>query len=97
MPQSVHMRLSPAVGAMLAGLALMGQAPAALVTTDTPDYCVQLRTLVGQEVHAAPVTPPPEVQLLSDEGQHMCDQGKVRGGIARLRRALVLMHQMQAK
>ena len=35
--------------------------------------------------------PPQEVTFLSSEGQRMCDQGQTRGGILRLRRALVLM------
>lgn len=74
-----------------------GQMAPAQITTDTPDYCVQLQEQVGREVRAALSPPPPDVRLLSDEGQHMCDRGQVRGGIARLRRALVLMHQLETR
>jgi hypothetical protein len=45
-------------------------------------------------VRVAETPPPEEVTSLSSEGQRMCDQGKTRGGILRLRRALLLMtHQ----
>ena len=45
-------------------------------------------------VRVAEAPPPQEVMALSTEGQRMCDQGLTRGGILRLRRALMLMlHQ----
>jgi len=49
----------------------------------------------GREmVRVASSPPPQEVTFLSSEGQRMCDQGQTRGGILRLRRALMLMsHQ----
>jgi len=74
-----------------------GQMAPAQITTDTPAYCVQLQQQVGREVRAAAAPPPADVRLLSDEGQHLCDRGEVRGGIARLRRALVLMHQLDTQ
>ncbi|MBV9735215.1 MAG: hypothetical protein JO209_04850 [Acidisphaera sp.] len=96
--------MRPVLSASVAALALFlavggagGQMAPAQITTDTPDYCVQLHEQVGREVRAAPLPPPPDVGLLSDQGQHMCDQGQVRGGIARLRRALVLMHQVEPR
>jgi hypothetical protein len=61
------------------------------VTSDTPAYCLQLLDRVSQMVRAAGTPPPQEVGYLSSEGQRMCDQGQTRGGILRLRRALVLM------
>jgi hypothetical protein len=33
-----------------------------------------------------------EVAMLSTEGRRMCDKGLVLGGIARLRRAWMLLH-----
>ena len=33
-----------------------------------------------------------DVQRLLAEGREMCDRGKTRGGIRRLRHALVLLH-----
>jgi hypothetical protein len=44
-------------------------------------------------VRVASSPPPQEVTFLSSEGQRMCDQGQTRGGILRLRRALMLMMQ----
>jgi hypothetical protein len=77
------------------GLAIMpapaaGQSTPELVTTDTPQYCLQLLDRVSELVRID-AHPPEEVTSLSAEGQRMCDQGQTRGGIMRLRRALVLL------
>lgn len=61
-----------------------------LVTTDTPQYCLHLLDQVSELMRIAPA-PPPEVTALSTEGQRMCGQGQTRGGIMRLRQALVLL------
>ncbi len=47
-------------------------------------------------VRVAEAPPPQEVMVLSSEGQRMCDQGLTRGGILRLRRALVLLLHREA-
>jgi len=60
------------------------------VMSDTPEYCWHLAAEVAEARRAAPSTPPP-VRVLADEGQRMCDSGMVRGGILRLRRALMLL------
>jgi len=65
--------------------------PAAHVTTDTPEYCLHLLDRVSSMVNVAAVPPPSEVTDLTTEGQRMCDHGQLRGGIARLRRALLLL------
>ncbi|MFL5254059.1 MAG: hypothetical protein ACJ8AI_14405 [Rhodopila sp.] len=65
------------------------------VTTDTAVYCQHLSDQVGQRVHAMQ-SPPPEVIRLSDEGERLCDEGQVRGGIMRLRRAWLLMAHPEA-
>ena len=91
-------------GATCIGLAAMlfGTSPVAgqpqpqpqTVTSDTPEYCLHLFDQVSEMVRGAGSPPPQEVTSLSTEGQKMCDQGLTRGGIMRLRRALVLMmHQ----
>ncbi len=69
-----------------------GQSTPAQVTTDTPQYCLQLLDRVSELVRIN-THPPQEVTNLSTEGQRMCDQGQTRGGIMRLRRALVLLRQ----
>jgi hypothetical protein len=67
------------------------------VTSDTPEYCFRLFDRVSEMVRGARVPPPQEVTFLSSEGQRMCDQGQTRGGILRLRRALMMMmHQADA-
>ena len=80
---------------MLAGATpVAGQPPPQRVTSDTPEYCLQLLDRVSELVRVASSPPPQEVTSLSSEGQRMCDQGQTRGGILRLRRALMLMsHQ----
>lgn len=72
-------------------LPVSGQPPAQQVTSDTPEYCLQLLDRVSELVRVADEPPPQEVTSLSSEGQKMCDQGQTRGGILRLRRALLLM------
>jgi len=64
------------------------------VMTDTPEYCWHL----ANEVAATPRELrllPPEVRMLALEGQRMCDHGLIRGGILRLRRALLLLRSGQ--
>jgi hypothetical protein len=68
--------------------------PPQQITSDTPAYCLQLLDRVSGMVRSAGTPPPQEVGYLSSEGRRMCDQGQTRGGILRLRRALMLMmHQ----
>jgi hypothetical protein len=61
------------------------------VLSDTEAYCDQLqaRAVTCLARH-------PELQRLVDEGRQMCDHGQIRGGIARLRRALNLAAHPQA-
>ncbi len=56
------------------------------LTTDTPAYCAQLARQVAE--HHSPLL---DVQRLLAEGREMCEQGQIRGGIRRLRRALVML------
>ena len=82
------------IGAAAIWLGVMtveAQSPPQQVTSDTPEYCLHLLDRVSELVRGAPAPPPQEVTFLSSEGQRMCDQGQTRGGILRLRRALVLM------
>ncbi len=79
---------------LLGPSAASGQAPrsnAEEVTTDTPQYCLHLLDMVSEMVRRSVQPPPHEVTDLSAEGQRMCDHGQTRGGILRLRRALLLM------
>jgi hypothetical protein len=64
-----------------------------VVTTDTPEYCQKLFDRIGQAIHAAAMPPPVAVASLSTEGERMCDDGLTRGGILRLRRALLILEQ----
>jgi hypothetical protein len=64
------------------------------VMSDTPEYCWHL----ANEVAAAQRETrnlPPDVRFLAVEGQRMCDRGLIRGGILRLRRALLLLRAGQ--
>ena len=80
------------LAAMVFGaMPVSGQSPVQEVTSDTPEYCLQLLDRVSELVRVADAPPPQEVTSLSSEGQKMCDQGQTRGGILRLRRALLLM------
>jgi hypothetical protein len=73
--------LSPAVGE---------SPPPEQVTSDTPAYCQQLAQRLDR-LRNGVANPPQAVNDLSAEGKHMCDQGLTRGGILRLRSAIVLL------
>ncbi len=60
------------------------------VTTDTPQYCDTLADQVAQASRAHPAAVA-EARSLAAEGQRMCDEGLIRGGLARLRRALLML------
>src|SRR5215472_14182053 len=93
------MRIIGAAGlaGWLGAAPVTGEAPPQEVTTDTPAYCLRLLDQVGELVRNTASPPPQEVTFLSSEGQRMCDQGQTRGGIMRLRRALLLMHQREGR
>ncbi len=79
--------------------------PPLRVTTDTPEYCSLLAQRIDhdQQARRQPARPenPPvvgnadQVVMLSSEGRKMCEQGLVVGGIARLRRAWMILHPPQ--
>jgi hypothetical protein len=69
-----------------------GQAPPEKVTSDTLTYCLQLASRLDQ-LKSSSVNPPEEINNLGVAGKDMCERGSVRGGILRLRSAIVqLMH-----
>jgi len=78
--------------------AQMAPSGPARVTTDTPEYCATLAHRVdhARQVQGELAPPAPahgdEVAMLAGEGRRMCEQGLVVGGIARLRRAWMLLH-----
>lgn len=65
------------------------------VITDSSDYCRQLRLMVEEVVRQTAAAPPWGVAMLTEEGGRMCDRGLVRGGIVRLRRALMMLRATQ--
>lgn len=88
-----HLRFGALVFWIAAGLScsVVRAEDPARVTTDTAEYCEQLRGAVGARLHVLP-NPPVEALALYDEGGGMCAAGHVRGGIARLRRAMRVLH-----
>ena len=87
--------LVPAFALGLAGRPVFAQGTPMEVTTDTVEYCFHLFDQVSDLLHAARRPPPREVTDLTTEGQRMCDHGQTRGGIIRLRRALMLIRQTE--
>ena len=73
-------------------LSLLPVEDATRVTTDTPDYCNQLYSQASAEAQKTPAALTSQVDSLVERGQKMCQAGQIRGGIIRLRRALMLMH-----
>ena len=71
----------------LSGRVLADEPPSFALTSDTPAYCATLVRQVAER-HSQSL----DVQRLLAEGREMCENGEVRGGIRRLRRALVMLH-----
>ncbi len=71
------------------------QQGALTVTTDTTAYCDDLADRIAAEQRAHPAAAVPEVRALAEEGQHMCDSGLIRGGLTRLRRALLMLESQK--
>ncbi len=84
--------MKPWASLVLAVLAtdVQAQEPSPItVTTDTPQYCAQLVQQITQRHSSLP-----DVARLLSEGRELCEQGEVRTGLRRLRRAeIILNHQ----
>jgi hypothetical protein len=79
-----------AVSPVRAGSDQIEPAPMPL-TTDTAEYCRELSRYLDEHTRHATPPPPPTVMALSTEGRQYCAIGLVRGGIARLRRAIWIL------
>ena len=64
-----------------------------IVTSDTPEYCLHLLDRVSELVRISTSPVPREVTDLTTEGHRMCSHGQTRGGIMRLRSALMIMEK----
>jgi hypothetical protein len=64
-----------------------------VVTSDTPEYCLQLLDRISEMVRLAAAPVPREVTDLTTEGHRMCAHGQTRSGIMRLRSALMIMEK----
>lgn len=84
--------LLPDVG-MGASEAPSGDPPVRL-TSDTAEYCQDLETRLNVTLRRLP-TPPPLAVTLSAEGGDLCARGLVRGGITRLRQAMLIVRQSE--
>jgi hypothetical protein len=95
LPRKPYLLLAGAVLVALVLLALSQSGPPSvagpmMVTTDTPAYCNDLAAQVAAAQRAHPAAQP-EAARLAREGRQMCDNGLIRGGLLRLRRALLLL------
>lgn len=66
------------------------------VTTDTQEYCEALAERVERAEHVRQPRPAQgdeleQVKELASEGHQMCIAGRIRSGLVRLRRALLLL------
>ena len=66
-----------------------GQSRDPIITSDTTAYCGVLRNRITGLTRGGAVSN--EAVILSAEGKRMCEQGQIRGGIMRLRRAIAIM------
>ena len=57
------------------------------ITTDTPEYCLSLAEHMREKGEM-----PEHALRLWQRGRAMCLQGHIRGGLARLRRANLVIH-----
>jgi hypothetical protein len=57
------------------------------IDSDTADYCQDLLRIIDSHERRLP-----EVDRLAEEGREMCARGEIRGGILRLRSAVLLIN-----
>jgi hypothetical protein len=67
--------------------------PPMQITTDTPEYCQKLLSRITDLIRLATAPVPHQATDLTAEGRRMCDHGQTRGGIMRLRSALMIMEK----
>jgi hypothetical protein len=90
----VALGLLPTVSAgPIVAEAQVAQANPVEITSDTPEYCLQLLDRVSELVRLAAAPVPREVTDLTTEGHRMCEHGQTRGGIMRLRSAVMIMEK----
>lgn len=65
--------------------------PDPVVTSDSAEYCGALIDRIGHLARASDGPLPSEAAALSQEGERMCGHGQTRGGILRLRRAILML------
>ncbi len=75
---------------LIAGLSLCAPGPAWAedpmpVTSDTAVYCLDL----AQRMDEAGAMPP-QMRVLWEKGRDLCTHGHIRGGLMRLRRAMMI-------
>ena len=75
--------LSVAAIVLVAGPA--GSQDPMTITTDTMEYCITLADRMAEGEM------PPHARLLWRNGRAMCEHGQVRDGLARLRRAMLMI------
>ncbi len=99
-PVSYHRIVLVALGLGIApGLGLLGHSALAdtqvtpKITSLSQAYCDHLSERLEAMILVAHVPPSSEMISLAEEGRRMCDLGHMRGGIMRLRRALMLMQE----
>lgn len=63
------------------------------ITSHSQAYCDHLSARMDALILVAHVPPSSEMISLAEEGRRMCDLGQMRGGILRLRRALLLLQE----
>lgn len=83
--------LAATAAVILVTLPGSSQGPPAMITSDTPSYCLQLLDHVSELAHKALFPPSDEVLSLAADGQKLCEEGKIPSGILRLRRAMMLL------
>lgn len=64
------------------------------VTSHTIAYCEWLSDRVDAMMYAGQLPPTSHITDLADEGRRMCLAGQVRGGLIRLRQALMLLQKV---
>ncbi len=87
----IRLQIAVWVSLFVLATAARAQTPPPRITSDTAEYCAALKQRFDGIARRAQTPVTAEVSELYIAGGRMCEHGQIRGGLLRLRRAIVIL------